>query len=282
MIYILSTTKSANNDELSYGIFDTYSESTMTIGPNVLWELILSTKIQVVNASIKSGEVILKNWANGIAVINHTKNKTTISGPQYTLLGSRTDNTYKIVDYTGDVHDINEKELIDLANSHRLANCNSEIETTDVYKIQKDEEFEKSIKIKYNNFIAKTTLLGLAGIAFKYEIENQEVKLSAYTGSNKDVILPPFITAIMKSAFRYADIHTIKLNEGLKSIGEKAFAPIDTFGNLKHIEIPSTVEIVGKHAFMYNTRLIKGSGATNTDRFKLLNNKTVVLQQFYN
>ena len=89
----------------------------------------------------------------------------------------------------------------------------------DVYEIEEDREFEKIIQSKYNSFIAKTVMLGYAGITFEYLVENYEVILTKYTGTSNDIVLPPFVTAIGKAAFAHKNVVRLKLNNGLKIIG---------------------------------------------------------------
>ena len=276
MIYIISVTKSENNEPVYYRIFDTCSDSTMLLGADTLRNIISNTNIQVMNANITKDIIILKEWPNGIPTISSIGQKYKRSGAKYILLASKYDNTFKIVDYDGNIYNI----LLDELESRIISNCSTNLEMIDTYKIYKDEEFEKAIETKYNSFVAKTLLLGKGQITFDYEIENQEVRLKKYTGKSKEVILPPFVTAIMKDAFSYSNIQTIKINEGLKVIGKRAFVSIQPYGRLERVEIAESVELIGAEAFIENTRLFRADGTLNENRFKLLSTKTVVMDQF--
>ena len=155
---------------------------------------------------------------------------------------------------------------------------NKKIKTEDVYTIQKDKEFEAIIAEKYNNFIAKTIILGYKDTSFEYEVENKEVRITHYIGINRNVIVPPFITAIGKQAFRDSAIETIKFSEELRIIGNEAF---NTYrkDSIKQVEIPSTVSLIGNNAFKGNIKLSNLGGGIRTKYFKILGDKTVVLDQ---
>ena len=99
-----------------------------------------------------------------------------------------------------------------------------------------------------------------------------------YTGTNTDVILPPFITAIKDEAFKKCDITSVVFSKGLKVIGSEAFCTRRMKG-IDQVEIPSTVALIGEGAFMGNAKLSQIDGSINKERFKLLNTKTIVLEQ---
>ena len=286
MIYIMSTIKSVTATGMhSYKGFDTSTESLIAMRDDILKCIIQNTQIQVVNASIQRGNIVIKDWGNGIAyeksTITGSKITTKHSGPKYTLF-AKEDSVFKVVDKEGTIMNISEERLKSISKAGLMANCSIiqtkdgiELKIEDYYTIQKDIEFEKDIKTKYNNFIVKAAILGYKDINFKYTIENHEIKLTKYTGSSEDIILPSFITAIKNNAFERIKINTIKLNEGLRTIGSGAFS----FSEIERIEIPSTVEIIGWGAFSHNIKLIKNFFEMNTDRFILRNDKTVVLDQ---
>ena len=123
--------------------------------------------------------------------------KPKCTGPSHTLL-AKVDNDYKVVETQGLITKINEDELKNMIKLHKIANCKiiksllrkNRVELIAVYRIQKDEEFEKEITEKYNKFIAKTKMSGYSEVSFKYEIENDTVRLTKFKGYSKDVILP--------------------------------------------------------------------------------------------
>ena len=280
MIYIISTLIEKN----SYVGLETCSNSKIVLNDIELRDLILNTRIQVINASLQGNNIVIRDWGNGIAternVVRRNQTVTMYEGPKYTVI-SRNDNTYKIVDHTGIISNMSIEQLANMIKTRNVANCtltdngvDTLIKAKDVYEVEKDEEFEKDIASKYTKFALKSMMLGLNN-TFEYTIENHEVILSKYTGKGTDVILPSFITAIGKKAFEFKEIAAIKLNQGLKIIGESALA-----GNeLKYIEIPDTVELVGLGALSNNKKLFKNHREINTEQVKLTNNKTIILYQ---
>ena len=282
MIYIISILRSDSHRIPHYRGFETCSESVLIMTPKLIKEIIENTSIKIANATIKDNAVMLTKWVEDI----NTESEEVVDnrvvcrhyGAKHIIIAIA-GNKYKVVDNAGKVVvAYKQEEMLDLARRARAANCRingEKLETLDTYNIKKDEEFEKLIAVKYNSFLAKTKMLGLEDVTFNYTIENHEVTLVRYTGSAEDIILPPFITSIRKDAFRVTSIKTLKLNEGLKIIGSQAFARAD----IARVDIPSTVELIGTGAFRHNNKLFTNKGEVNTDRFKLLNNKTIVLDQ---
>ena len=285
MLYIVSIRKYCSTELriLYYRMFDTYSHSLMLIHPDMLKHIILHTEMQVANATVQNGHIVTPDWVNKLTKFTGVGNGSRQSECKYVLTAIEEDNRYKIVDEEGNLSTLREEDLVAIVRSGEVANCtitdNGGIHATETYTIHKDRAFEELILKKYNNFVAKTTILGYTGISFEYEIENAEVRLKKYTGSNRHVILPSFITAIMGDAFTYPNILTINMNEGLKVIGVRAFSTTKLFGELRYVEIPSTVELVGNKAFIDNPRLVDTNGKIKTDHFKLRNAETLVLEQ---
>ena len=286
MLYIICIQKDKNGKITGYRSFETSSESTLEITPDLLKDIIINNMIQVVNASIQNNDIVLKDWANGIATEEKTStiNKINLSGPKYVIL-AKENNSYKVIDHKGKLIFMCYAELRGIIYSKAIANCsitqidgNKKIKTEDVYTIQKDKEFEAIIAEKYNNFIAKTIILGYKDTSFEYEVKNKEVRLTHYIGLNRNMIVPPFITAIGKQAFRDRVIETIKFSEELKIIGTEAF---NTYrkDSIEHVEIPSTISLIGNNAFKGHIKLSNLGGGIRTKYFKILGDKTVVLDQ---
>ena len=272
MIYITCLTKNSNNVIIKYTGVEIRSDSPVELSKKILTEILSNTKIKVVNANIQNNVIEIKEWVNGLAV-----KRGKVRKPKYVLL-TIDDNIYKVADYNGNVSNLEIEEIKNIIKLKDIANCwfdGHSIITEDIYSIQRDAEFEKTLATKYTNFVAKAALLGYNGITFEYEIENSEVRLTQYTGSSIDIILPSFITAIGKEAFKLKSIETVKLHEGVKVIGENAFS----FNEIERIEIPSTIELIGNDAFSYNRKLFKDQYKLNKDRFKVRSNKTIILKQ---
>jgi hypothetical protein len=80
-----------------------------------------------------------------------------------------------------------------------------------------------------------------------------EVIINRYTGSAKDVVIPPFInelpvTAIGERAFYNSHLTSVNIPDGITSIGEHAFS----WNQLKNVSIPDSVTVIGKFAFYIN------------------------------
>ena len=69
-----------------------------------------------------------------------------------------------------------------------------------------------------------------------------------HTQKDENVEIDPKTRAIASSAFEYSDVKSIKLPDGLKSIGHDAFYYCK---QLSGISIPSSVEFIGNSAFNY-------------------------------
>ena len=292
MLYIIGLIRrdsKPNESIIRYKLFDTLSESYMNATPNKIKHILSNQGTQIANAKLRNNIIEIHNWVNNIILYNATNKsfikpliKESVAGCEFIMLAQKND-TYKIMRHTGDIINIPFEILKALIDQGNVANCsisNNQILSTDTYEISTNEEFEKDIAIKYESFKLKAHMLGYGKISFEYEIENQQVKLKNYTGSSKNVLLPSFITAIMQNAFMGADIDTIDLNEGLRAIGAGAFSHIDLYDGLSNIEIPSTVEIIGKGAFSNNYKMVKHNGALDMTKLKLRNSNTIVMDKF--
>ena len=292
MIYVISLVKDLNNEIANYRVFDDLSQSFMTLNKESLTCILLNTEIQVVNATIQNKDIIVKSWAHGMCIKRSLFSKDReYSGTQYVVLEKYND-THKVINcHNGSMHYWSTEDLAIKAKLEQVANCKVmgkegilELEIEDIYTRHKDENFEKQIESKYNNFKAKAAMLGNTHMTFDIEIDNNEVIVNKYTGSNRNIILPSFVTIIRKGAFKYAGVDTVDLNEGLKIIGAEAFMSADTEEFIERVEIPSTVELIGSLAFngnnkLFESRLSRDQCKLNSDRFKLRNSKTVVLKQ---
>ena len=285
MIYIISMIRSDSTRIMHYRGFDTCSESVILMGPDLIKDLIENTSIKIENATILDNNIIISKWIKEIHTISEEivddKVVNRHYGAKHIIIG-KIDSGYKVVDYMGKVAVVYEQEEIkELVKIGSTANCRiiasidgEKLETIGVHNIQRDVAFETLIAAKYSRFIAKTKMLGFGAVTFDYIIENSEVKLKKYTGTSQDIILPPFITVIMKDAFRIKGIKNLKLSEGLKIIGTHSFA----CSGVERVEIPSTVELICEGAFYGNDKLFNSGCNINTDRFKLRNNKTIILR----
>ena len=291
MLYIIGLIRrdsKPNGSIIRYKLFDTLSESYMNATPNKIKRILSNQGTQVANAKLHNNIIEIHDWVNNIVLANAVNRafinaaSESIAKCDFIMLAQETD-TYKIIRNNGDIIKVPLEILKALIDQGTVANCsisNNQITSTDTYEISTNEEFEKDIAIKYESFKLKAPMLGYGKVSFEYEIENQQVKLKSYTGSSKNVLLPSFITAIMQNAFMEAAIDTIDLNEGLRAIGAGAFSRVGLSDGLSNIEIPSTVEIIGKGAFSNNNKMMKNNGGLDMTKLKLRNSNTIVMDKF--
>ena len=286
MIYIICVIKHITGGATYYRGFETCTESTLVMTSTKLIHILKNTKIQIVNASLQGDNVVLKKWANSITIEEKrnigSRAETEKFGSDYILIKKEND-YYKVVDYLGNVYKIWIEDLKEYVESGNVANCSissrsNRVSCQDTYRIKKDLNFERLIASKYDGFVAKTLMLSCGNMTFNYAIENDVVQLTKYTGSSREVIVPPFVTAIGKDAFKGKGVNSVKFSNGLKIIGEMAFHPGGKSSGLDQIEIPETVELIANNAFMGNHIMDRADGTLNMKRFKLLGDKTIILQ----
>ena len=197
------------------------------------------------------------------------------------LLAKTNDNRFKILVANATIQYISERELKSRILEGQLSNCDylkDNIETIfksiDTTTITRDKSFEKHIAKKYEEYIAKTKLLGMSS-EFSYTIEGKEVKLKKYTGTSKKIILPGFITTITGNAFYGLKTEEVNLNDGLMYIGSSAFE----YNNIESVRIPGTVKFIGSNAFSGNTALMKTKVVNRSMKPKIIgyNEKTFIL-----
>ena len=241
MIYIIGIKQI--EDGRRYLCFDADTESPFELDTDEL------TNYKIINMKFINNEWILDQYFNEI----HHSTKRTSYGSDYILLCKLAENIYKIVDYTGKVEYILDKQLLHHVRNGSIANCKIEDEkiiSIGTYKVTENAAFIQHIKEKYELYIAKTSLLGY-NMSFDYIIEGDQVKLVSYTGTSKRMIIPKFITTVIDKAFWKSGIETLTFDIGIKHIGRFAFAGC----NISEVIIPDTVEIMGKSAFFDNKKL---------------------------
>ena len=261
------------NCENTYHIFETCTESLIISEKAVAIELIGKHKMEAKNISIHEGQIVIKQWPHEIKRSSDAAN--TLKS-DYVILVNIDEQRFKLVNILGDVLYKDSERLKDSIKQGRVTNCEftkrkHEYKSVDTYIIQNDPKFEKHIAEKYETFRAKILALGI-DISFDYLIENNEVKLTGYTGTSRIIILPNFITVIRRRAFYGKGIKEIKLNSGLKLIGREAFVT----NKISSIVIPESVSFIGSNAFCKNNDLLNMNGYIDKNRVTLLNNKAFI------
>lgn len=224
-----------------------------------------------------SNESVLKGEYNSLM-----KSEQKQKEGYYTLVAIIDGNTYKVVTTSGRAKCVTKSHMTRLTESDMVINCtikNNSIECTDdVWIANTDAEFKRYIIGEYEKYQAKSKLLG-NNCNLSLDMIGNDVRVVDYNGASTSIILPNFITVINKEAFRESKISSIKLNKGLKLIGENAF----TNSKLDKLVIPDTVEyvyssalIVNKNFFKINKFGYETDGIISKDRV-IMNKNTIII-----
>lgn len=243
MLYVTSITKGGK-----IGIFETNTNSRLTLTPSELKLFMSNCNAELKNATLNGEQVQVKEWPHNITYSNGQRYYRGI------FLAKVDEETFKVLDTDGVGRHISKDSLIYFIKDNQISNCkcidsmtsngDTQYYSTDTYEIKDNPEFREYVDNEYSKFIAKSKLLGQDN-RFNYRIEGEEVRIESYKGGNENFIVPNFVTSIGTEAFSYRNLRSIKLNQGLKFIGKRAFA-----GNeITEVNIPSTVEFVCDEAF---------------------------------
>ena len=266
MLYLMSIDN--KNNKNIYNIFETHTESLLAGNGDYIKRLALMYKMEPVNMTVTKDAIKVKTWPQP------TPENLLNRQYKYILLAKATEQKFKMLRFDGKIIYFTAQELKNAIRIKFVCNCSysdDEYKSMDTYNIKLDNKFQIYIDKKYEEFIAKTILLGM-DIKFSYIIENEDIKIIDYNGTSRKIIIPNFITTICSGAFRNYSIDEIRLNDGLKHIGEKAFA----YNDIDNIEIPKSVMFVGYQAFIRSvnaTNVSKGNNQT----IRKLNSKTILL-----
>ena len=269
MLYILSIIETPNNETMAYTVFETSTESYFKAYTDTIMELVIRHKLNLKNMKLVGGKIVPEQFCK-----IHKECRDATIGPPYTLLCQVDSDTFKLAFYTEDAIYVSGEKLKELIASNAVGNCilqDGTYKSTGTYSVDYSTPFKKYIAEKYKIYVAKSALLG-RNMTFEYIVEGREVKLTKYTGTANDVIVPKFITSIMTRAFKNSGITKLVLDDGLKSIGAFSFAHCD----IAELVIPKTVEIICGGAFYKNKELVRNIGEY-THKIKVLNKRTVIL-----
>ena len=258
----------------TYHLFETHTESFISGESDFVIQLLEKYNFEAVNFCIGKGKIKVKQWPHKIRT---TSDSSSSLRSLYILLTKQNEQTFKIVSSNGRVHNAYSDALKTFIRQDQIANCNfiraeNLYKSIDTYKTDKDTKFEKYIDTKYEEFRAKTLMVGL-DISFRYVIEGKDVKLTNYTGTSRKIIIPSFITTIGPKVFRNIGIAELILSEGLKYIGCEAFRDKE----IAKVKIPKSVKIIGRLAFYSsNTSLMENDGYTK-DAIDVQNKQTIII-----
>lgn len=129
-------------------------------------------------------------------------------------------------------------------------------------------DFEAASKVQIGDLYYNLAADGTATVTYPNEAEPSASNHSTYTG---DITIPATVTynghiynvtAVGNNAFFYSEISSVTFSEGLKTIGNTAFARCP---NITEVTLPNSVTTTGGDAFAYNAKQKKftlGSGIT--------------------
>ncbi len=104
-------------------------------------------------------------------------------------------------------------------------------------------------------FTSVTPSFALSYSGFSYEIQNEKVVITGYSGSEQNITIPAQINGktvikIEKNAFKdNENLTSVIISEGVEDIGDSAF---ENCTNLSTITLPNTITHIGENA-IYNT-----------------------------
>ena len=274
MLYVISTSREYDSTkEETYELFETGSESFIQGNAERLARFQLLHGININNMHIIVPQAGSENpWGR-----LRCENLTLDRAAGYTLLCLVNDK-FKLVKRNREIEYVSLNQLKKYTGDHKMTNCEireGQLHTVNTYAVTEDAQFKQNIHKQYARYEALSTVLG-GRMSFGYTIEGSEVKLIKYTGTNKNVIVPKFITSILADAFLNTGIDTITLEPGLKSIGSHAFIRC----NLAEIVIPESVEFIGEMAFSHNERLLTKAGKYKKHKITILSEKTIVMDRY--
>ena len=191
MLYLVRYYENTKDMNIYYYMFETHTESILKMSKESLIQLITEYKMEAKNVYIKNGEIQIKKWPHNITKYTEKEKHSTVD---HILLSKVTERSFKVFRFTDETLQITDTYLKKIIRDGRVANCSYAKDkepvynSIDTYETKTDTDFEKQIAKKYEEFRAKTLLLGM-DISFKYVIENKDVKLKNKITSTKVIFI---------------------------------------------------------------------------------------------
>lgn len=208
---------------------------------------------------IESHSKVTYTWKNRLNAITEKRN---IIGRDkvYIYLGA-VKNQPMVIDCYGTMRMMEVATFKTMFKAGMIANAVGQTYCEDTIKFGNNKEFNDLIKHKYAEFIGKARALG-SDRSFKYEIFQDTVTLTRYTGNCENAIVPSFVTGLGKRAFSYEGLNSLSLSNGLQVIGAGT-----CMGNkFNSIILPETTQLVDPAAFDRGVKVCKTNANTLTFR----------------
>ena len=250
-IYVIAAIQGKYNKRIAnYRVLDIDSGELKEVNKKSLIEAINKNSWVFKNVKVGTDNELIVHEGNKLPLVN-TEGRVLAHREFIIISIDEEKGIFKIAKFNGEIFSTTRDDIYYRAD--KLAGL------PDKYKSRpreitpnKNQEFIDKIDELYKEFILRTRAIGL-DCAFKYRVYGEKVTLEAYEGSSIHAIVPKFVTIIDNLSFYRQNITKLSLNDGLKLIGERAFAA----NNIDEVDIPKTVTCISKYAFRGNSQLFK-------------------------
>lgn len=242
MLYAIAELGQSEDHITGYRIFDVATKSVFDLTFGDILKL-FHNNVRIAGLTHRYNVVEYK-WPNRLTMVSK---EGEIRRAEFVYIGV-IDGVEKSVHFNGMLTDVSERFQRFVAES-KVANYTRArgrygYNIIDAIEIRTEKQFKEMIDLQYRIYIEKSAMMGLDG-SFKYTVIGKDVVLDWFKGESDKAVLPSFITGIGLAAFSDLAMESIKLNDGIKIIGNEAFRH-----NMLHdINITSSVQIVGRWAF---------------------------------
>lgn len=226
-----------------YTVLDNNTNSIIRLSSERLLEISKKLNKKIANADIKNDLIKLHSWVK--PTINSRKS---LSLFDFAVIAKVDNNKYKVVDKDNKITYTNCNGIFELMLVSQTCNCRivnnrgkQAIKFTDTINSTPKEEFKEQIDSLYRAHKAKLKLLSSEDIDFEYIIEGNRVIMTKYTGKEKEITVPDFVTHIASNCFypdRRLRMETVMIGNGVKGIGINAFP----YGKIKSHKDNDTLE----------------------------------------